>query len=887
MRANQSFVIALFCVLLPLFTSNRSAVAQSRMQQIAVSAVQSIIVDYRSGTPQFSGLGRSGFECVAHAEDEDGNMIFWLSLPLPITSESRGIFLPDGSMIPGSDQILAHQSAVESIICPLPGESGVYYVLHTNFVDETFRIDQSHSYYSIVDMNMNGGSGGMRAINVLIGQDGDRPAEGMEVIALRNPCTDEYDRYLLMQYDMAIDAFTTRIFDADGFSEREILFNYAEPSGFSGRGELDFHEGKVGMAFNGSGRALVFNYEPTTQERSNQLEITIPRDGILDLFRAPGGLEFSPDGSKLYLTHFYFAANTIYQVELDNGLTQHKYDYDRLPGSIELGPDGKVYVAGQENIIVFDDPNLPAAPMRQLNLGGLLDGGFGMTDPVQYHTVPYGGEAPELIIQVQEEQCPCLGTARLTASDGFVSYRWNPGGETEKSIEVTESGSYFVTAFDEAGCSYDSEPVEIDLTTPRITLQMADLTADVGTTIAVPVEYEGPFPVAGCASPLADIVVSVDNDLIDFLGADDLTVVNTQVTGGRLEIRFTATLANDVLGSLNFAVCPTSDTRISALQFESATVDGCNFAFDFTNAQLTVRDAPLPIEGDLSLCTCRPQTTLTAPDGFMAYSWTPGNSNSRFLLVSEPGVYSVAVTTEAGCVLNSEPVTVEFLESAVEFSLSEAAGAAGETVQLTLDATVSGNDDPGCTPDEFELSLRYLQYPAAMLQAPAGLELVEVQRSGDYETVRLRGLRTDLPLDLDFLLLADAVHATDVELLDLEWVGCGASNTTFSDGRLEIDSTCITTRIVILAPGALMTVSGANPAAGETEVAFDTGTDGEVMLQLRSLSGGLAREFLREYRPAGSHRERLFTADIASGQYLLLLRRPEGSYESCLLNIVH
>lgn len=887
MRAKQSFVHALICVLFILSAANHRAPAQSRMQQLAVSAVQSIIVDYRSGTPQFGGLGRSGFECVAHAEDADGNMIFWLSLPLPITSETRGIFLPDGTMIPGSDQILAHQSAVESIICPVPGEDGVFYVLHTNFVDETFRIDQSHSYYSIVDLNMNGGTGGMRAINVLIGQDGDRPAEGMEVIALRNPCTDIYDRYLLLQYDMAIDAFTTRIFDADGFREREILFNYAEPSSFSGRGELEFHEGKVGMAFNGSGRALVFDYEPTTQERANQLEITIPRDGFLDLFRAPGGLEFSPDGTKLYLTHFYFAANTIYQVELDNGLTQHKYDYDRLPGSIELGPDGKVYVAGQENIIVFDDPDLPAAPMRRLNLGGLLDGGFGMTDPVQYHTVPYGGESPELTIQVVQEECPCLGTAQLTASDGFVSYRWNPGGETERSIEVAQSGSYYVTAVDEAGCSYDSEPVEIELNRPAIELRMPDQTVDVGMNISVPVEYEGPFPLAGCAAPIVDVTVSVDDDLVDFLGADDLAVMNTQVNGGRLEIRFTATLENDIPGRLNFAVCPASDARTGQLQFESAAVNSCDFDVDFTDAQLTIRDTPLAIEGDLSLCTCRPQTTLSAPDGFADYSWTPGNSNSQFLLVSEPGEYSVSVTTEAGCVLNSEPVTVEFLESAVEFSLTDAAGAAGVTVQLTLDAALSGNNDPGCTPDEFEISLRYLQYPAALLQTPAGLELVSVQRSGEYETARIRGFRTDLPLNLDFLLLADAVHATDVELLDLEWVGCGASNTTFSNGRLEIDGSCITTRIVILSPGALMTVSGANPAASGTEVAFDTEIDGEVRLQLRSLTGDLTREFLREYRSAGSHREQLRTADIASGQYLLLLRRPDGRTESCLLHIMH
>ena len=66
----------------------------------------------------------------------------------------------------------------------------------------------------------------------------------------------------------------------------------------------------------------------------------------------------------------------------------------------------------------------------------------------------------------------CPGeSVTLTTNSGFDT-EWS-NGATEESIEVDEAGTYTVTLTDDAGCSFTSEPVTIDVlepATPEVTV---------------------------------------------------------------------------------------------------------------------------------------------------------------------------------------------------------------------------------------------------------------------------------------------------------------------------------------------------------------------------------------------------------------------------------
>ncbi len=50
---------------------------------------------------------------------------------------------------------------------------------------------------------------------------------------------------------------------------------------------------------------------------------------------------------------------------------------------------------------------------------------------------------------------------------------------------------------------------------------------------------------------------------------------------------------------------------------------------------------------------------MDAGEGMDIYSWTPGGSSSRYLDVSEPGIYSATIT-DINCCTNSDTVEIRF-----------------------------------------------------------------------------------------------------------------------------------------------------------------------------------------------------------------------------------
>jgi hypothetical protein len=93
----------------------------------------------------------------------------------------------------------------------------------------------------------------------------------------------------------------------------------------------------------------------------------------------------------------------------------------------------------------------------------------------------------------------------------------------------------------------------------------------------------------------------------------------------------------------------------------AVTAEGCTLispghlveSFAAPNATITVGGSTVVCEGD--------SVTLTAPPGMASYSWESGQT-TRSIVVTQTGNYAVIVTDSNGCVGNSEPVSVTFVQ---------------------------------------------------------------------------------------------------------------------------------------------------------------------------------------------------------------------------------
>jgi len=303
----------------------------------------------------------NGFEGIAHVEDGFGNILFWVN--------ANGVYDRNGLLMPGSIGLLADPSSTEINVCPFPNDTTKYYIFYNMQVC-------SPLYYSVVDMTLRSGDGDVSQLNVLL--DGGSYAEGMEVI--RIPCT---NNFWYVTYECGT-GFKRFLIDSSGISTGVLIHNYIQPWGYDGRGELDYHNGKMGLAFAWTNRIVTVDFDPSNGTISNPLDIVL--SGSNFDFDGIYGLEFSPDASKVYFALWYNLFN--------NNLFQYDFNTQNLTsyyagsggwglGQIEMGPDEKLYLIhdGGYQITVIDDPNGLNPAFSLINVNSEL--ALGISDHIQ------------------------------------------------------------------------------------------------------------------------------------------------------------------------------------------------------------------------------------------------------------------------------------------------------------------------------------------------------------------------------------------------------------------------------------------------------------------------------------------------------------------------
>ena len=298
------------------------------------------------------------------------------------------------------------------------------------------------------------------------------------------------------------------------------------------------------------------------------------------------------------------------------------------------------------------------------------------------------------------------GSVTLTAPSS-ASYLWSNGATTQ-SINVTTSGSYSVTVTNASGCSATSASTTVTVnanpSTPVITAGGPTTFCDGGsvtltapasasylwsngaTTQSINVTASGSYSVtvtnaSGCSATSASTTVTVNaNPSTPVITAGGAT---TFCEGG--SVMLTAPASASYLWSNGATTQSINVTTSGSYSVTVTNASGCSA----TSASTTVTVNPLPdttvsVTGSPILCDGA-SVTLTAAAGY-GYSWSNG-ATTRSITVSDPGSYSVTVTSGAGCSGTSTPVVVTNEPTTVTISGGAAILCPGTSVHLTSSVT--------------------------------------------------------------------------------------------------------------------------------------------------------------------------------------------------------
>lgn len=311
------------------------------------------VVSNVTSTPFFHT--NEGYSCIS---DLQGREVVY--------SNGQRVWGRNHQMMPNGDGLAGGVSSLQgSIIVPNPAMNGLYYVFTTDHGGGTIEPHNNGVLaYSIVDLALNGGNGDVTEKNIVL----HTPAtERLTAIRHQNG----HDIWVLA-HAFDSDAFLAYLITEDGVNGTPVVSNvgianmnvsgdgneaigYMKPSPMGDKVAYTCPYGKY---------AEVLKFDATTGVLSEPIELWHPTD------KGFFGLEFSPDGTNLYVSEFRWAMEVpyIWQFELEvHDATTINNSRTSIGGplnhngscSLTLGPDDRIHVgvSGITGMHVIRYPN--------------------------------------------------------------------------------------------------------------------------------------------------------------------------------------------------------------------------------------------------------------------------------------------------------------------------------------------------------------------------------------------------------------------------------------------------------------------------------------------------------------------------------------------------
>lgn len=388
-----------------------------------------------------------------------------------------------GPGAPSLNGIGVNSSSQGAIFVKKPGNNNLYYLFTTpdaatNNMPEGFR-------YHIIDMNENNGLGKVIVKNQLLLADGTE-----RVTAVKKK---DSEAIWIVTHQWGSNNYYAYLLDSTGIdttpvisnaNNRTVVLNNSSTS--TGRGIIKISPNgrKIAMTVTSLLSSSVFtapsllevcDFDPETGIVSNPIKIPFGDHTTSSAFHAYG-VEFSPDNTKLYVVDRDSRTNgtpALYQYDFCAGTGDStsfvnsrvlvaSQGITRETGSIQLAPNGKIYIAQQDStkLDVINNPNEkhnPPFSSCNYQIGGQDLAGRRSSLSLPNFVVTFFNEIPPTDFTVQK---PCLGdTTEFYPTDpvcvALSQYFWNFGdpssGAANTSTEMTpkhyyaQAGTYSVT----------------------------------------------------------------------------------------------------------------------------------------------------------------------------------------------------------------------------------------------------------------------------------------------------------------------------------------------------------------------------------------------------------------------------------------------------------
>jgi gliding motility-associated-like protein len=440
-----------------------------------------------SGTPMSSGA-----VC-----DANGSLQFFIqirpvvqpSVVIPYVANHPKIFDRYGQplMSGNIEANLGDGSSGNPIIVPHPSNNMKYYVFYVN---------NNALLYSLVDMNLNFGLGGIEGSEKDVKITGYGTVVGRK-IALIQGCNQKVWIVVRSRFENAYYSFAIGL---QGLDTTPVISTVGTLPVTSYRAVGNYHGGVLAASNNGrilaAGTPLgieLYDFEGCSGKVKNAR--MLDSIGVM-------GLCFSPDDSKLYSTQLdkefgYVERGKVYQYELDaqdvsatltsktmvlaNTIINWGITYTSgYMGDLKLGPDNKLYVSGNIRYAIAAPPPQPVPPatslsmrqemhvIHQPNQSGLacqpevsailLEGseylrtGFMLPQTILTADSSTGGTT---VFSTYNVDVCFADTGTLLANSSGSCYLWDDGS-TGRARSVNKEGQYWLQYFEGCGSKTDT-----------------------------------------------------------------------------------------------------------------------------------------------------------------------------------------------------------------------------------------------------------------------------------------------------------------------------------------------------------------------------------------------------------------------------------------------
>ncbi|MCH2232425.1 MAG: gliding motility-associated C-terminal domain-containing protein [Crocinitomicaceae bacterium] len=324
---------------------------------------------FNGGAPANITSGLDAYEATTGYSDGDGNVLFYTGA---LDNNTTGIFDASNTVMPNNSMIINGSSSCGATTAPFPGSCDKYFVFHLMTPPGT---TDYGLHYSIVDMALPGNG----TIGAPLGDldptqfnlpifTADTLAEKVKIVQKGNT-----ENYWVITRSLTKDVFYSFEVSSAGVNMTPVVSTISSTVWPTSNGSPIFSwlcvnsQRNILAEANGFGPDVhLFNFDNTTGIVS-YAENLIPTGAFGQ--DVPYGIEFSPDGSVVYVNRVVPGGTTyITSFDITAGIgniaatlqdftisTSGSSEY----GALVRGPDGKIYGSRFSNtdLIVINDPN--------------------------------------------------------------------------------------------------------------------------------------------------------------------------------------------------------------------------------------------------------------------------------------------------------------------------------------------------------------------------------------------------------------------------------------------------------------------------------------------------------------------------------------------------